>query len=316
MNLQEARKILGLSDSSSLDDAKKKYKELSKKFHPDVNKDPNAEERFKEINAAYDRIKKGDDPINFQNSHQDPFSGFNPFTGFGNMGRSKTYQENAFHISLNTNISFKESVKGIKKEISFSRKIKCDSCNGQGIYKIHNGCEKCNGMGTITRQQGNMIFTQTCDKCHGKNNTNSCNTCSGKGYVQSESTVQIKIPGGVVSGNILALHGMGNYVGSFMMDDQYTDAHLQINVEKSNLSLNDKDVISNLNISLHDAVIGCSKIVETIDGEKEIDIKPLSKHKDEVILPNMGVPPMGSQKVILNVSYPDNIIDLISSSKE
>ena len=113
MNLREAYSTLELSEGTSLSDAKKKYRELSKKYHPDVNKDPGSEDKFKKINEAYNRIQKGeDDPVDFAASHNpfDPFNGFNPFN------RTKPKQYQVTNIVIDTNISFQESVLDQRKK--------------------------------------------------------------------------------------------------------------------------------------------------------------------------------------------------------
>ena len=311
MNLQEAYSILELSQDASKDEAKKKYRELTKKYHPDVNKEPGSEEKFKKINEAYGCVQSGKGTDKEMPSMRNPFGGgfgFNPF------GRQPYHSVQPRHVNINTNISFKESILGCKRDISFYRLTKCSECNGTGEQYINNGCDKCHGMGTITRKQGNMIFTQTCDKCGGNIQTKECIKCNASGSVGADVSVQVQIPGGIISGNILRLSGMGNYVGNMMGMDQYTDAHLTINVEPNkNLTLQGRDVVTSISISLLDALKGCTKQVETIHGLKDISIFPKSKNKDEVIMPNLGVDGTGSQKVILDVNYPDDIEELIKT---
>lgn len=313
MNTKEAYKILGLSEQSSLDEVKKKYKELSKKYHPDVNKEPGSEDKFKKINEAYDRIKKGDDPQpQFNNS------GFNPFEAdfISNMfaraaGGKKRYV--AENITLSTSISFNESVLGSKKNISFNRKIKCQSCNGQGQVKLNNGCDKCQGRGQIAMKRGSMVFIQTCDKCYGHSSLEDCSVCSGSGSLDTEVSITVTIPGGVSDGNILRLAGMGNFAGQFMGSDQFSDVHLNINVELDpDLILDGADVISTIDLSLLEALTGCNKTVKTVLGDKNIVISPASKHNEFITIPNAGVNKIGSQKVILNVNYPNNLDNIIN----
>jgi len=300
MNLSEAYSILELSPNSSADEVKKKYREFTKKYHPDINKEENSEDRFKKINEAYNCINNG------KNSDADSFTGFhNPFVN------KTTFQ--AENIQLYTTISFKESVLGCQKELCFSRNSKCTNCNGNGFIRINNGCDRCHGKGQIVGKQGNMIFTRTCDKCMGQNNSSQCNICLGTGHVNMQVSINVNIPGGVVSGNILRLSGFGNYIGSFINMDQYTEAHLHITViMDEGLTLENNDVISRINITLLEALQGSQKTVKTILGDYIISIPPLSKNKEEINIPNLGVNGMGNQKVILDVSYPSNIQDVIN----
>jgi molecular chaperone DnaJ len=213
---------------------------------------------------------------------------------------------------LQTVISFKDSVLGCNQELKFNRQSKCVDCDGQGSQLLNNGCQLCGGKGTLTMQRGNMIFTQTCNKCHGNSQTENCNKCNASGFIDVETSVSVNIPGGILNKTVLRMGGMGNYAGGIMGLDQYTDAHLHIHVTPDDqLSLLGGDVISNLEISLLEALQGSKKVVKTILGESQIDIKPMSRNKDEVIISQMGVNRVGNQRIILDVKYPKDISKLI-----
>ena len=165
-----------------------------------------------------------------------------------------------------------------------------------------------------------MIFVQTCNKCYGKIKTIACTTCASSGILDSDVTIIVTIPGGVVNGNVLRLAGMGNFASQFMSIDQYSEVHLHIKVDNdSELSLEGTSVISKLEISLLEAIMGCTKTVLTVFGNKKIIINPLSRNYDKVIIPNMGVNGIGDQKVILDVKYPKNttkVIDVLLQSED
>ena len=312
MRITEAYKVLDVSPDISPEDLKKKYRELSKKYHPDLNKDPEAEDKFKKINEAYTLIQKGEEEESMD---------FNPFSPFGSMFQRNTKIRQGSNIVISIDINFAESVLGTKKEISFHRKGKCDDCNGQGHSNIDNGCEKCKGKGQVTTRQDNMIFVQTCNKCMGRTKTKQCQSCNSSGTVESDVSLNVTIPGGVVEGNILRLAGMGNYLGTtsmgFMSEDRFTDVHLHIHVTaEEGLRLEGDTVISTLNISLLEALQGCRKTVKTVIGEKEVIVNPLSKNNEEIIIPRAGVKGLGNQKVILDVAYPKDTAKLISALTE
>jgi molecular chaperone DnaJ len=311
MRLTEAYSILEIHEGTSANDAKKKYRELSKKYHPDVNKDPGAEDKFKKINEAYARIQKGgSDEIEPHFGGHSPFSGFDPFNPFGESNKPRQVS----NVIVDTTISFAESILGTKKEISFTRQNKCNDCNGQGQMPVNNGCDKCNGRGRITMQQGHMIFVQTCNKCMGRVKTKSCEKCDANGFISTDVTISVNIPGGVVNSNILRLAGMGNFAGQFMSMDQFSDAHLIINVtEDPNLKLENNNVILNLSISLLEALRGCKKTVTTVLGNRDINISPMSKNKDEITINRVGVNGIGDQKVILDVEYPKDVSKFIDA---
>lgn len=307
MNLKEAYSTLNLDSNATEEEVKKRYKELTRKYHPDVNKEPDADAKFKKINEAYARIKEGDEP-----EQESLFSGFEGFNPFGTRNRIVPQ-----HISLQTSISFQESVLGVKKNIVFDRKSKCNDCDGQGKVKLHNGCEKCKGRGQVTTSRGQMIFVQTCDKCAGKIKVEGCKTCSGEGSLDSHCNINVSIPGGVSDGNILRLAGMGNYIGNFMGLEQSSDVHLHIEVQNNTqLFLEGADVVSTLKISLLEALQGCTKIVPTVLEDKKIEINAKSKNKDVVLIPKHGVNKKGNQKVILEVEYPDDIESIINALQQ
>jgi molecular chaperone DnaJ len=311
MNLKEARTILGVDESAGEEMVKKKYRELAKLHHPDRNKEPGAEDRFKKINEAYKIVSTGEGSTyeNVARQRQPGFNGFNPFDPFN---RQQAKQRLITLVDLYSTISFKESVLGCNQELKFNRQTKCPDCNGDGTHVIHNGCQQCGGKGTLVMQRGNMIFTQACPKCQGQVQTESCNKCNAFGFVDAETSVSVNIPGGIVNGNILRLSGMGNYAGGLMGMDQYTDAHLHVTVTPDpDLSLQGMDVVSNLEISLLEALRGGVKTVKTILGEAQVNINPLSKNKDEVLISQMGVNRVGNQRIILNVTYPKNVNNLI-----
>ena len=313
MRLAEAYKILEISPNTSPEEAKKKYRELTKKYHPDVNKEPGAEDRFKKINEAYNVIQKGEEP------EQPDFSGgFDPFSAFGGSFRRQSRPRIEPNIIISTNITFPESILGVKKEISFNRKGKCQKCDGQGSFNIDNGCTKCKGKGQVTARQGNMVFVQTCNGCMGRTKTESCNACNSSGAVDTQVNLNVTIPGGVIEGNVLRLVGMGNYVGvasfmGMMQGDQFTDVHLHIHVApEPDLMLREGTVYCNLKISLLEALQGCKKMVKTVIGDREVIINPLSKNGEEILIPQVGINGVGNQKVILDVFYPQDTSKLIN----
>lgn len=310
MNLKEAYSILEIPQTATPDEAKKKYRELTKKYHPDVNKESGAEDKFKKINEAYQIVSSGKstdrEDVQWQ-SQGDPF------------GQWRPTRQAVDNITLHTTISFKESVLGCKKELKFNRHAKCTDCNGAGQVRLNNGCTQCGGRGQVTGRQGHMVFVQTCPKCFGRVQTESCKTCNMNGTRQADVSINVTIPGGLQDGNVLRLAGMGHFAGAVFGMEQYTDVHLHVRVTPAaNLRLEGTDVVTDLEVSLVDALRGCTKKVKTIMGDKDIDVKPQSHNKDEVVIPRMGVNGVGNQRVILDVKYPKDVgglIDFLSEEK-
>jgi len=316
MNLKEAYSILEIPQTATPEEAKKKYRDLTKKFHPDINKEADAEAKFKKINEAYQIVSTGKDTEPGFSGPQH-WAGDVGQAGFNPFGNQQAYHS-ADNIELKTTISFKASVFGCKQDLKFNRQTKCKDCNGNGETTLNNGCVKCGGRGQITNRNGNMIFVQTCDKCYGRSKAEPCKTCNSRGILDAEAAINVSIPGGIQDSNVLRLGGMGNFVTSFGNLDQHTDVHLHVRViAEEGLRLEGPNVVCDLEVSLLDALKGCKKTVKTVSGDKEIEIKQNSKNKDEVIIPHLGVNHVGNQKVILDIIYPkeiDKLVDFLTNN--
>jgi molecular chaperone DnaJ len=329
MNFKEAYALLEIPEGSSKEDAKKAFKKLAAKCHPDVCKEPDAENKFKKINEAYQVIESGKSTDPGQQGNWSSYGhASSPFDiqdilndMMGRNSRSPfarhQYNIRATDIYMCETISFREAVIGYKKEIKYSRNIACKKCDGLGSITLDNGCKLCGGRGRTVTARGPMLVDQTCSACFGKIKTESCSECNSTAYVKTETSISVNIPPGIFNGNVLRLGGMGNYSGTM---SGYTSVLLTLTViEDPGLKIQDKDVLTELHISLLEALQGCKKKVKTIDGEKEINIDALTKNKDEVILSKLGVAKIGNERVIIHVDYPTycrELIEVLNKKKE
>lgn len=318
MKKQEAYDALGLKVDASQEEVKKAFKKLAAKYHPDVNKNEDAIDNFKKVNSAFQAIETN----KFDDNQASPFhggnAGFNNISDFfSNFGFNQNHTQRTViveDIQLNTILSFRDSILGCDRTVSYKRKIKCAPCNGHGEINKPNDCKTCGGSGRLFNNQNNMIIASICHTCRGVINHEKCKACNATGAVSTESTLSIKVPPGVDNSTILRLNGMGNYADDWV---GYSSAFLKINVTpEKDLSLVGQDVVSPIEISLLEALTGTKKTVNTVDGEKEIIIPELIKNKEEVVLPNLGVNRIGSQRVIINVQYPQNTEKLIEALTE
>lgn len=307
MNLKEAYKTLEIPEGSTPEEAKKKYRELSKKLHPDINKEPGSEAKFKKVNEAYDCIKNGKG----NDREPPPTYGHQP-AGWQPFGRQQQVTQ-LEHVEMKLAIDFKESVLGCKKEVKYQRKVKCPDCDGDGEIRLNNGCPKCGGKGQTTITRGGMVFISQCPQCGGRAQTEDCKSCHGEGLSQADVSVHVSVPPGVMDGNTLRLQGMGHYAGSVMgVMDRFTDAFCHITVKpEPGLTIDGRSVVSTLELDLLDAIRGCKRNVNTINGIKEIRVPALSRHHDEVIIPHCGVGGTGDQRVLLDVQYPKDTDKLV-----
>jgi molecular chaperone DnaJ len=319
MNSREAHQILGVSEGSDKEVVKKAFRKLAAKYHPDVNKDPGAEEQFKKINQAWQVIENPPpEPTSpFGSGWQSAGFNINLNDLFGGSNGTSRKKIIAQDITLQQTLSFREAALGCVKEIIYSHNVRCIACDGAGQKTLDNGCDVCRGAGKIRSQNGNTIVERACHKCRGKLNYEDCSKCHSNGYTKTETTISVNIPPGAVEGSILNLGSRGNYFGSLFGMEQNSNLALHIHViPQAGLLFRENDVVCSVPISLLEALEGTTKIIPTIDGDKEINIPKLIRHKEEISLPNLGVGRKGKQIAVVQISYPENVSKLIEALKE
>lgn len=334
MNHREAFEVLGLPESSSKDEIKKTYRKLAGKYHPD--KSDGDAERFKKINEAYQFLETGKDfgpstpPANhYRNDFIDiedvirRSGGFNvnPFSTNPFSGQRKKPQQNVSEKTYDVTINFKESVIGCQRPLEFKRNVKCNDCNGDGFQAVNNGCKICKGTGFSVQQHANFIIQTACNSCGGMKKLESCKKCDESGAIEMNTTISYNIPPGVYKGkDVLHLRGIGDYMGSMMGSDHYSNVTIHVNIETmENLKIEGNDVLTTCDISLLDALQGTEMLIPSIDGLTKINIPPKSHNRDEIVLPNLGVNREGNERVIINIKYPEDltsIINVLNQNKE
>ena len=299
MNNTEYYDRLGLSKDASQDEIKRAYRKLSKKYHPDINKEPGAEEKYKEILEAYETLSDaqkraaydqyGPDGANGFGG-QGSFGGFDGGAGFGGFedifssffGGGATRNPNAPRqgddLQYRVNLSFEEAVFGAEKEIHYNREVTCKTCSGSGAKPGTSPvtCGRCHGHGVInvdTQTPLGMMRRQvTCDVCHGTGQEikDPCQTCRGTGREKQSHTVSVKIPAGVETGQQIRLAGQGE---AGFNGGPYGDLFVVINVNPSDKFTRDGSTIYyTLNISFVQAALGDTVEVPTVHGNVEMVI--------------------------------------------
>ncbi len=238
--------VLGVSKTATDDELKRAYRTLAKKYHPDMNPgDKEAEAKFKELNEAYAVLSDAEKRSQYDQFGHDAFDpskggvgfnasdfdfgdifssifggGFGGFGGFGGGGsdRRRNAPRRGGDVTQSVLISFEEAAFGCKREISYGRVIKCESCGGTGAEKgtSPETCPDCHGTGQVTTTQrtpfGMMQTSHACDRCRGTGKIikNPCKNCRGTGYIKITRKIEVSIPAGIDNGQRIALRGEGD----------------------------------------------------------------------------------------------------------
>ena len=300
--------VLGVDRDASFDEIKKVYRRLAREYHPDVNPDPKASEKFKEITTAYEVLSDPDKRQRYDLGG-DPFSsggfggagfGFgdimDAFFGGGASQRGPRTRMRAGQDALiRVEVDLAEACFGCSRELSVETAVVCEKCSGSGSA---NGakpkiCEICKGRGEVqhvTRSIiGQVMTSRPCNSCQGYGTviTNPCPECSGEGRVRSKKTIPVDIPAGVETGNRIQLSGAGEVgPGGGPAGDLYIEI-----IERPHefLIRAGNDLHMSIEIPMTSAALGATVKIETLDGEKELDIKPGIISGQTVILKDLGI---------------------------
>ncbi len=335
--------ILGVSKDATKDEIKSAFRKMARKYHPDVNKAPDAEEKFKELGKAYEVLmddnkratydRFGEEGLQNQGySSQGPFAnGFGDlndifesfFEGFGGFGGSRRVDPNAptrgENLRLDIEIEFEEAMFGVEKDVKIDHLETCPSCKGTGAKAGSQPvtCPTCGGRGQVQQTTQTILgsFAQivTCPKCHGKGKiiSDPCPDCKGQGRKEVEKTLNVKIPKGVDTGSKMRLSGEGD-AGS--NGGPSGDLYIIIHVKPSKYFHRDgMNIYTKLDVTPSQAVLGDEIEIKTIDGERKISIPTGLQSGDRVTIKGAGAPSVsnpsmrGDHIVIVNVKTPTHI---------
>ena len=341
MNNTEYYDRLGVSKDASQDEIKRAYRKMSKKYHPDINKEPGAEEKYKEVQEAYETLSDdqkraaydqyGPDGANGFGG-QGGFGGFDGGAGFGGFedifssffGGGTTRNPNAPRqgddLQYRVNLSFEEAIFGAEKEVHYNREATCKTCSGSGAKPGTSPvtCGRCHGQGVInvdTQTPLGMMRRQvTCDVCHGTGQEikETCQTCHGTGHEKQSHKVSVKIPAGVETGQQIRLAGQGE---AGFNGGPYGDLFVIINVNPSDKFTRDGSTIYyTLNISFVQAALGDTVEVPTVHGNVEMTIPAGTQTGKTFRLKGKGAPRLrggsqGDQHVTVKIVTPTKLND-------
>jgi len=337
--------VLGLSKGASEDEIKKAYKKMARKYHPDLNPDnKEAEEKFKEVNEAYEILSDADKKARydqFGHAGVDPNFGAGGFGGgfdggfdFGDLGdifgsffgggfgggrrTNPNAPQRGESIRMSVTISFEEAAFGCEKEVTVERMEACDTCHGSGCASGTSPevCPDCRGTGQVqVRRQtpmGVFATTTTCPKCGGKGKIiqQPCADCRGSGSVRKRKTIKASIPAGIDNGQTISIRGQGH---AGKNGGPAGDLLITVTVRPHELFRREgTSVLCEAPITFAQAVLGAELEIPTIDGKVKYDLPEGTQSGTTFRLKGKGIPSIngrgrGDQYVTVYIETPRDL---------
>ncbi|GAF35126.1 molecular chaperone DnaJ [Lentilactobacillus farraginis] len=335
--------VLGVSKDASDDEIKHAYRKLSKKWHPDINKAPDAEEKFKEINEAYETLSDPQKRANYDQygSAEGAAGGFGGGAGAGGFGnfdsggfgfddifsqffgnRQQSADPSAPRqgrdLQYQMTLEFEEAIFGKTTRIKYNREAECQTCGGSGAKPGTSPvtCSRCGGRGFVVTETntplGRMQSRQTCPVCHGtgKEIKEKCPTCGGSGHVDERHEVEVKVPAGIDDGQQMRLQGQGEAGAN---GGPYGDLYIVFRVKPSKVYTRDGSTIYvDQKISFARAALGGKIKVKTVHGDVELKIPAGTQTGTTFRLKGKGAPRLrgngnGDERVTVTVTTPKTL---------
>ena len=346
MNKKDYYEVLGVSKTATDEEIKRAFRKLAKQYHPDINKEPGAEEKFKEIGEAYavlsDANKRrqydqfghaafqnggssgggagfqgfnmGD--IDLEDILGDLFGGgFRGFSGFGGSSRASSRPSKGEDIRVVLNLTFEEAAFGCEKDVKLNLTSECSRCKGKGGFN-EKTCRTCGGAGKVLEQAqtifGYMQTQKTCPDCKGRGKTyeTTCDECHGKGVVEKVKTLTVTIPEGVDEGYQLRLSGKGN---AGLNGGPNGDVFLEFKIKEHPLFERDgADIYLEVPVTITDATLGCKKEIPTLYGSIILEIKAGTQNYTKLKIKGKGIKlpnsiSKGNMYAVVNIIIPTKL---------
>lgn len=335
--------VLGIERGASAAQIKKAFRRLARELHPDVNAhDPAAEEKFKEAAEAYEVLSDPERRRTYDTfGHEGLRSGgwapsfgsiediFEAFFGasspFGAPGRSGVFgfgggAATGGDVAATVEIELADVIEGTTREVSFEAVATCDHCRGNGAEPGTpiRSCDRCGGSGQLRQVSrtafGQLVRTVSCDRCYGGGRVaeTPCSECGGRGRTAGRHTWDVEIPPGIESGQRIRISGAG-HAGE--QGARAGDLFVEVQIaEDDRFFRRGQDLVSMVELPATAAMLGATLSVDTLDGERDIEVPAGSQPGSELVLAGLGLPPLGGgprgdQRLVLNVVVPGSLND-------
>jgi molecular chaperone DnaJ len=313
-------KVLGVDKKASQDDIKKAYRKLARKYHPDTNKEPGAEERFKEISQAHDILGDPDKRKEYDRRGMNPFAGAGgpggaggaggfDVGGFGDIlsnlfggaarggGPQAPRAERGRDLEAQVTVSLDQAVEGAQVPLSVSTSAICPTCSGTGARPgtAPHVCPRCQGRGIESQGQGLFSISQPCSLCGGRGTVidDPCPTCAGSGAVRTVKRYRVNIPAGVKEGSRVRLAGKGEPGrNGGPAGDLFVITHVDTSPV---FSPKGDNVEVEVPLTIPEAIRGAEIEVPTLHGRKKLRVSPGTKHGTVQRLRGEGPPRLGGK---------------------
>jgi molecular chaperone DnaJ len=337
MTKRDYYEVLGVNRGASPEELKSAFRTLARKYHPDVNKEPDAEEKFKEINEAYAVLSDPDKRRAYDQfghagvnntggvpdwSTMDFADIFGEFFGFatGSSRQRQNAPRRGQDLAYSVTLTFEEAIFGLEKEIEITRDEICSTCRGKGSEPGSNPvkCTACGGRGEIRQVRqtflGSMVQVITCPTCNGRGEliTKPCHTCNARGLERKTVKKTIAIPGGVDNGTQIRMAGEGQPgINGGPTGNLYVEIRVK---DHKFFRRKTNDILLDLNINIAQAALGADVEVPTVDGPAKLNIPAGTQPGKVFTLRGKGSPILrsssrGDQRVTVNVEIPTKLTD-------
>ena len=339
MEKRDYYEVLGVSKNASDDEIKSAFRKLAKKYHPDINKDPDAPVKFKEAQEAYAVLSDKDKRAKYDqfghaafDNMQGGFNGggfdFSDFDinlddilgnmfggGFGYSNRRGNRKTRGSDLLREVRLTFEEAIYGCEKDLKIDVNEKCLECNGEGGFD-KTTCSNCGGSGTVTSEQrtlfGTFMTKTTCSTCGGTGSTfkRRCTKCRGEGRIRQSKTITVKIPSGIDNGMRLRLSGKGEASPN---GGENGDLYLEFSVSSHDYFKRDgDDIYLEVPINMAEAALGCKKDIRTISSIITLAVPSGTETGDKQRIKGKGIKnsstgKTGDMYIIFKVTTPSKL---------